>query len=157
MKYIVSTPFFNYNKNGIPKAIKVGTILTQKEFDGLKEPKKAKCEVLQVTPAGRVRYTKEEIAGIVNLYQQNDNVYQVRDQYVAQNPDTLHTPESIRATAGQLRTMDRNYPMDTQWDVKRLVAEVAQEINSDRFGDPQEMKALAIQLRAEAIIAELVA
>jgi len=52
--------------------------------------------------------------------------------------------------------MDINYPTDTRWDVKNLVAEVAQEIEPDRFGDPEEMKAFALQLKAEAILAELV-
>ena len=157
MKYLVTTSFFNYNKNGIPKPVKVGTLLSRKEYGALTPQKRVKCEAVQVTQSGRVHYTKTEITDIVNLYQQNDNVYWVQDQYVAQNPDTLHTAESIRATAGQLRTMDRNYPMDTQWDVKRLVAETAQEINPERFGDPQEMRDLAIRLRAEAIIDELVA
>ena len=156
MKFQVQTSFFNFDSRGNSKKISVGTLLTQKEYNNLTPSKKAKVTPFTSLPSGRVRYTKEEISQIVELYTQNDNVYWVRDQYMALNPNTLHTGESVRATAGQLRTMDVQHPLDTQWDVKNLVAEVAQEIEPDRFGDPEDMKALALQLKAEAVLAELV-
>jgi hypothetical protein len=43
MKFQVQTSYYNFNKYGHPKSIKVGTILTQKEYNQLTQLKKNKC------------------------------------------------------------------------------------------------------------------
>tara|TARA_B100001564_G_scaffold120123_1_gene100070 strand:- start:227 stop:703 length:477 start_codon:yes stop_codon:yes gene_type:complete len=157
MKFQVQTSFFNFDSRGNSKKINVGTLLTQKEYNNLTQSKKDKCSMVTVLPSGRVLYTRQELTELVNLYIDNDgHIEETRDQFVLNNPNTGHSPESIRSCVGQLRTMDINYPTDTRWDVKNLVAEVAQEIEPDRFGDPEDMKAYALQLKAEAILADLV-
>jgi len=104
----------------------------------------------------RVRYTREEITQLVNLYLQNDNLHFVRDTFIKNNPEQLHTVDSVYQTVAQLRTLDINYPDDTRWAVKSLVEEVATSIAPQRFGSKEEMKALSLQLKAEAIMAELI-
>lgn len=81
----------------------------------------------------KVPYTRPELTQIVNLYLENDDVYSVRARFCELNPNTGHTAESIRAVAGQLRSMDNNHPGDTEWAVKSLVAEVAMGIDPERF------------------------
>ena len=156
MKFQVQTSFFNFDSRGNSKKINVGTILTQKEYNNLTPSKKAKVTPFTSLPSGRVRYTKEEITQLVELYLQNDNLHFVRDTFISNNPDQQHSVDSVYQTVSQLRTMDINYPDDTRWDVKNLVEEVATEIAPDRFGSVEDMKALALQNQAEAILAELV-
>ena len=156
MKFQVQTSFFNFDKKGNSKNIVPGTILTQKQFNDLTPAKQAKCSVVVTLPSGRVRYTREEITQLVELYLQNDNLHFVRDTFISNNPDQQHSVDSVYQTVAQLRTLDINFPEDTRWDVKNLVEEVATEIAPDRFGSVEDMKALALQNQAEAILAELV-
>jgi hypothetical protein len=156
MKFQVQTSFFNFDSRGNSKKINVGTLLTQKEYNNLTPSKKNKCTQVVTLPSGRVRYTREEITQLVELYLQNDNLHFVRDTFISNNPDQQHSADSVYQTVAQLRTMDINFPDDTRWDVKNLVEEVATEIAPDRFGTADEMKALALQNQAEAILAELV-
>jgi len=133
MSYQVQTEFFNFNKRGDAKKITVGTTLTNKQFRELTPAKRAKCTFIVVSPNGRVRYTRDEISQLVELYLENDNVQWVRDTFVHNNPDQLHTVDSVNALVGQLRALDTHYPDDTQWDVKNLVAEIATEIAPSRL------------------------
>ena len=94
---------------------------------------------------------EEEVTQLVKLYLQNDNLHFVRDTFIKNNPEQLHTVDSVYQTVAQLRTLDINYPEDTQWDVKNLVEQVATEIAPHRFGNREDMKALSLQLKAEAI------
>jgi len=156
MKFQVQTSFFNFDKRGNSKKVNVGTVLTQKQFNNLTQPKKEKCVAIVVTPTGRVRYTRDEISQLVELYLQNDNLHFVRDTFIVNNPNQKHTVDSVYQTVAQLRTLDVNYPDDTRWDVKSLVEQVATEIAPHRFGNMEDIKALRLKLKAEAIMAELV-
>jgi hypothetical protein len=155
MKFQVQTSFFNFDLRGNSKKINVGNILTQKQFNDLTPSKKEKCSVL-VTNTDRHDWTRSQVEQIVDLYLQNDNLHEVRDTFMFQNPDQPHTINSVYQTVAQLRTLDINYPEDTQWKVTQLTEEVATEIAPDRFGSVEDMKALALQNQAEAILAELV-
>jgi len=155
MKFQVQTSFFNFDSRGNSKKISVGTILTPKEYNNLTPSKKAKC-VTFVTNNNRYDWTRSEVEQIVDLYLQNDNLHWVRDTFIEQNPNQSHTINSVYQTVAQLRTLDINFPEDTQWKVTQLTEEVATEIDPDRFGSVEDMKALALQNQAEAILAELV-
>ena len=156
MKFQVQEQFFTINKKGDHNPVLVGSIIPQKVYDTLTPQKKAKCVPFVTLPSGRVRYTREEITQLVELYLQNDNLHFVRDTFISNNPDQQHSVDSVYQTVAQLRTLDINFPEDTRWDVKNLVEEVATEIAPDRFGSVEDMKALALQNQAEAILAELV-
>ena len=156
MKFQVNTEFFNFDSRGNSKKISVGTLLTQREYNDLTQSKKDKCSVVTSVRTGFNYWTRPQVEQLVELYLQNDNLHWVRDTYMSQNPDQPHSKDSVYQTVAQLRTLDSHYLEDTQWKVTQLTEEVAIEMAEDRFGSVEDMKSLALEAQAEAILAELV-
>lgn len=155
MKYITTDSFFNFDSRGNSKLVKPGTILSQREYDKLSTPKKLKCREYS-TGNQRIRYTRDEIQQIVDLYLQNNRPSYVAGQFRLVNPDSKHTDDSVMGVAYQLRALDINYPDYTEWVVKSLTEIVALETDDERFVPVSDQQALNLQNQAEAILAELV-
>ena len=85
---------------------------------------------------GPVDYTREELEFLTHAFVRTGSTTATRDLFLRAFPDTLHTPESVNACAGQLRALSTlpEHRNDTEWTVKRLVREVAQELYPHRFG-----------------------
>ena len=156
MKFQVQTSFFNFDTRGNSKKINVGTLLSQKQYKKLTPSKQAKCTPFVNPNSDRNDWKREEVKQLIELYVKNDNLHWVRDTFIANNPSQPHSEGSVYQTVAQLRTLDIQYPMDTQWKVTALTEELALEMYPNRFGSVDEMKAYALQLKAEAIISELV-
>ena len=159
MSYTATQSFFLVNKNGkVTKCIKSGDIITNSVYNNLTPQKRFKCVFNQKTKSGNVHWIRSEVESMVELYRQNSNLAWVTQQYMIQNPNTEHTSESVRATAGQLRTLDINYPTDTEWKVTALVAEIASTMYEDQFfSSKEEAVAYALESAAEDIINDLIA
>ena len=137
MKFQVQTQFFNFDSRGNSKQIKVGTTLSQKEYDKLTPAKQDKCSQLVTLPSGRIRYTKEEIIKIVEFYQQNDNRASVSSKFFEFFPNTQHTADSVMFQVCLLENLDNTKPGQSgSYHVTQLVVEVAHEIDPDRFYQP---------------------
>ena len=159
MSYTATATFYLFNKNGgVTKTFKSGDIVSNTVYNNLTQPKKDKCVFNQKTATGRVNWIKSEVVNMVELYRQNSNLAWVTQQYMIENPNTQHTAESVRATAGQLRTLDINYPADTEWKVTVLVAQVASTMYSDQFfSSKEEAVAYSLEVAADDIIKDLLA
>ena len=157
MSYTATGSFFLLNKNGkVIKSIKIGDIISNSVYNNLTPQKQAKCVFNQKTTSGRVNWIQSEIESMVNFYRLNSNLAWVTEQYMIANPNTDHTSESVRATAGQLRTLDINYPQDTEWKVTELVAKVASEMYDDQFfSSKDEAVAYALESAANDILSGL--
>ena len=159
MSYTATDSFFIFNKNGkVTKCYKAGDNVPAIVYNNLTQAKRDKCVFNQKTATGRVNWIQSEVESMVELYRQNSNLAWVTQQYMIQNPNTEHTAESVRATAGQLRTLDINYPADTEWKVTVLVADIASTMYEDQFfSSKEEAVAYSLEAAAEDIIKELVA
>jgi len=78
-------------------------------------------------------YLRPEVEFIVQGYVRTNNPSIVADEFKAAFPESLHSRESVRSCAGQLRSLDSLCPDDTGWTVKSLIAEVASELYPERF------------------------
>ena len=85
------------------------------------------------TTADRFRYTKDELTQIVKLYLINDNRQFVSSRFTSANPTQPHTVDSIESVCAQLECLDVTRPNQSEWQVKKLVMEVAHELDYDRF------------------------
>ena len=110
------------------------SILADREERRLYNQGKELINKVCVVRRGRNLYTEDELIQLVDLYLKHDgHVVKVREDFMKINPETLHTAESIRACAGQLKSMDKTAPNDKKWAVKSLVQEVALNQAPDRF------------------------
>ena len=119
-------------QNGRKIKLTSGEKLTKSQVKNLFDRQRFSYTIPYVN-VDRVYYTREELVELTTLYINNDNVAWVRDQFMTNNPNNLHSASSINACVGQLRTLDSRRPNDTQWVVKSLVAEVAVSMDSRRF------------------------
>ena len=159
MSYTATATFHIFNKNGnVTKTYKSGDIVPNAVYNNLSQPKRDKCIFNQKTATGRVNWIKTEVVDMIELYRTNSNLAWVTQQYMIQHPNTGHTAESVRATAGQLRTLDINYPADTEWKVTVLVAEIASAMYEDQFfSSKAEAVAYSLEVAADNILKDLVA
>ena len=159
MSYTAQDSFFILNNNGkVTKSFKAGDIVPNAVYNKLTPQKQAKCTFNQKTATGRVNWIKTEVVDMIELYRTNSNLAWVTQQYMIQHPNTGHTAESVRATAGQLRTLDINYPADTEWKVTALVAQIASAMYEDQFfSSKAEAVAYSLEVAADKILKELVA
>ncbi len=88
----------------------------------------------KANPKRRTPYTRPELEFLVKSYIELDGDAKLaRDAFMSHFVGTKHTAESVRACAGQLRSMDKTCPDDTQWTIKSLVREVAHDLYPERF------------------------
>ena len=78
-------------------------------------------------------YLRPEVEFIVHGYVRTNSPSIVADEFMATFSESLHSRESVRSCAGQLRSLDILCPDDTGWTVKSLIAEVASELYPERF------------------------
>jgi hypothetical protein len=78
-------------------------------------------------------YLRPEVEFIVHGYVRTNSPSIVADEFMAAFTESLHSRESVRSCAGQLRSLDNLCPDDTGWTVKSLIAEVASELYPERF------------------------
>ena len=152
MKYLVSTPFFLVNSRGVHNSVKAGTILSKKQYGALTPQKRLKCSPII---GKRADWVRSEVEQLVELYLQNDNLHWVRDTFIQNNPDQLHSVDSVYQTVAQLRTLDTHYVEDVLWKVTALTEEIALELDSDRFGSKEDSLARALEAQAEEILKEI--
>ena len=159
MSYTATATFHVINKNGkVTKSFKTGDIVPNAVYNNLNQNKRAKCIFNQKTATGRVNWVESEVQDMVELYRANSNLQWVTQQFMMQHPNTGHTAESVRATAGQLRTLDINYPTDTEWKVTVLVAEIASAMYEDQFfSSKEEAVAYSLEVAANSILKDLLA
>ena len=161
MAIICKTRCFVSNKNGEVVEYLPGIVdnKNQKWLATLNPIQRAKFEYVrkQTSREDYVTYERAEVEAICKLYLTNDNVAWVRDTFIANHPDQRHSTASVNAEVAQFRTLDRNYPDDTKWDVKRLTELVATELAPERFSTEVEAREVALARQAQAIIDELVA
>lgn len=131
---------FSVTVNGRRTEYNVGQRISEAAYRRLSSSQQRNYFLSARSAASRNPYTRPELEFIVSSYLNNDNPYNVRAEFIEQFPNTPHTAESVRAVAGQLRSLDNNYPLDTQWDVKSLVREVAEELCPERFVECVESK-----------------
>ena len=149
MKFQV-TRAFSITRNGRRVDYKLGQRIGEAAYNRLTKTQQGRFLPAR-NAAAKTPYTRQEISELVNLYLSNSNLHFVRDTFVANNPNSGHSVDSVYQTAAQLRTMDVQYPGDTEWAVKSLVAEVAIGIDSDRFSSDlfdQRLDALLADIRA---------
>jgi hypothetical protein len=146
MKYLVTTPFFNYDKKGNAKPITAGTLITKKQYGALTPQKQAKCEAIQ-PQINRVDWLQGEVATILASYVGNYDVTTgegqttIREDYHATHGDRHDSPNFI---IGQLRFIDRsNRANDGFRHVTRMVADMAVLLDPERFMTFEEAKAIS--------------
>ena len=132
MKFQVIRPF-SITSKGRRIEYKLGQRIGEAAYRRLTKSQQNNYFLSARSAARKTPYTRQEITELVNLYLTNSNLHFVRDTFVANNPNSGHSVDSVYQTAAQLRTMDVQFPGDTEWAVKSLVAEVAISIDSDRF------------------------
>ena len=155
MKYIVNTQFFNFDRRGNAKTTKVGTILSQAQYNDLTAPKKAKC-VEFVQDRQNVPYTEEEITTLLDSYVRSGNRQIVISEFIQNFVGTDHTESSLNRMCGQMETIDVNHPDSTNHVVSSKLIEVASDRYPDQFGTPEEVRQINLEIEAEKILAELV-
>ena len=141
---------FSITHNGRRTEYKMGQRIGEAAYRRLSARQQKEYFLSARAAASKTPYTRKELEQIVALYLESGDAYQVRSAFVAANPETGHTAESIRAVAGQLRALDIQHPEDTEWTVKSLVREVAQEIAPERFSGDIDLAldALLVDIRA---------
>ena len=79
-------------------------------------------------------YTPAEVAELCDLYVElNGEERAVAAAFMGNHDGTTHTLDSLNAVARQLAVLDNTRPNDTQWSVKKHVAEVASEMYPNLF------------------------
>lgn len=94
--------------------------------------KKALQAIIDLKKSKRVRYTREEVEVLVDLYLKGTD----RRDYVKTFNKIMtheHSDSSIDQIFTQLRTADNQNPQHTGWVTKSLIAEVASEKAPTRF------------------------
>ena len=71
MKFKVVKSFFNFDKNGNPKPVKVGTELPARVYNNLTPEKQAKCEPVVQVRGPKQPWTEQEFQWLVTLYLNN--------------------------------------------------------------------------------------
>jgi len=86
----------------------------------------------------KVPYLREEIEFIVNSYLKNDSRISVRNEFQSAFPKSKHTGDSIMMTACLLENLDntKDGQDGSVYHMTELVISVAQEIDPERFSDP---------------------
>ena len=84
------------------------------------------------TSAKGTYYTEEEDRTLVSLYLScGGNINEATDKFMGVY--NTHTRSSVYQLASGLRTLDENFPNDTQWVVKTHIREVALDMAPERF------------------------
>jgi hypothetical protein len=71
MKFQVTERFFNYDKNGNPKPVNVGTVLPARVYNALTPQKQAKCTQVVEVRGPKTSWTTQEYEWLVQLYLDN--------------------------------------------------------------------------------------
>ena len=105
MKFQVTETFFNFDKHGNPKPVRVGTELPARVYNALTPQKQAKCKPVAVTRGPKNSWTAEEYECLVKLYLSN-----IRPDGTADHEKiaTLHLVKfPTRAFAGAWMAVDQ--------------------------------------------------
>ena len=122
MKYIVTTEFFNFDNRGNAKIVPAGTILTQKQFRGLNEIKKAKCELVEAT---RSNYTDEEAQFLFDSYLEFDGDEKATLMAFFNEFGFVHPVGSVQSKIRRISVLDPSKENDTEWQSDKQIESVA--------------------------------
>ena len=158
MAYLATGTFHILNKNGkVTKSFKPGDTVETRYYMSLNDIKKNKCVYVNPNPEGKVRWVRSEIEQVIELYVNNPVEEWVTEQFQTLYPNQQHPEGSIQTTVRQLKTLDINFPNDTEWKVTELVAEVATEMYPERFfSSAKEAKDYLLEMKANEVLKELI-
>ena len=134
MKFQVIRPFSIVTK-GKSKTYMMGQRISETAYHNLSQRQQGYLLSARAA-SGRVPYTREEITCIVSAYLQNDNRIFVKETFEQNFPKSRHTSDSVMFQACLLENLDNTKPSQSgSYHITNLVVQVAQEIDSKRFGN----------------------
>ena len=125
--------------NGFFKFYKQGRELVKAEAA-------AKVAAERAASVKRIPWLVSEITQAMELYiSEGSSLQGATDAFMKLNPNTEHTENSVFQTICQFRTLDRNYPQDTQFKVTKKLAQVAAAYGSPFMASLEEARSLKAQ------------
>jgi hypothetical protein len=94
----------------------------------------------------RINWTTPELTQCRDLYiSEGSSLQGATDAFLKLNPNTEHSENSVFQTICQYRTLDRNYPQDTQFKVTKKLAQVAAAYGSPFMASLEEARSFKAQ------------
>ncbi len=153
MKFQVTDSFFNVNKYGEHKLVKVGTYQTQKQYNALSPQKQAKCKPVQRAGA----WSQEELNFLIELYLEYADVE-------AGNVDKVNTmfselfPErsqgAVNARAWGILGLDSHCPKIGLGTFSQELVDRLHQLDPNRFPQVEAQEA-RVAGKLENLLAEI--
>jgi hypothetical protein len=118
MKFLVKTSYFNFDKKGNAKMIQPGTVLTQKEYDKLTQPKKDKCELIDST---RSAYTDDQASFLFDSYLEFGGNEKAVLLAFFNEFGHVHPVGSVSSKIRRISVNDPSKENDTEWQSDRQI------------------------------------
>ena len=138
MKYQVVESFFNFDKNGNPKPVSVGTEIAARVYIALTPQKQAKCKPVVKVSQPKLRFSSDELDLAIKLY----NEFTKGDGTVVDNEEAIATlmelnPKRSAASVNmlfcQIRALDVYVSQEGLSSQSKALVRKLYEVNPARF------------------------